>query len=277
MELLITGAGGFVGNFFYESFIDKYNMYRIFSSSNTENNSYTIDLTNDEMVEESIHELSKKNIDVIIHLASKVASSDKIYDLNILTENISITKNIILITKKLKPKLLINFSSMAVYPNISGLFSEESIPKPQHNNDCLYGLSKYNSEVMIDFFLKKTSTKIVHLRIAQIYGEGMRQDRIIPTMLKELKTKNTITIFGNGMRASSFIEINKLAKIVDFIILNKISGLYNVGEQNLNYYDLAKLLLEEHGNYLSRIVKKEDGSKEKFKLDLSKLEKIMKD
>ena len=275
MEILITGAGGFVGKNFCESFVKKHNIYKVSSNTIIEDNSLKIDLTNDKMVKELINKLSKNKIDVIINLASKLSSPDTIYDLNILTDNISITKNIIRITKELKPKLLINFSSMAVYPNTSGLFSEESMINPLNNNDCLYGLSKYSSEVLIDFFLKNITTKISHLRIGQIYGQGMRQDRIIPKMLKELRNNNTITVFGNGMRSSNFIEINNLIKIVDFILLNKIAGLYNVGGENLNYYDLAKLLIEEHGNHLSKIIKKKEGSRVKFNLDVSKIEKTM--
>jgi len=272
MKLLITGAGGFVGEKLCKSFIKKYNIYKVSSNLTKEDNSFNIDLTNDKMVKELIDKLSKDKIDIIINLASKVSSPTSTYDLNILNDNILITKNIIRITKDLNPKHLINFSSMSVYPNVSGSFSEGSMISPQNNNDCLYGLSKYSSEVLIDFFLKEISTKVSHLRIAQIYGEGMREDRIIPTMLKELKDNNSITVFGDGIRTSNFIEINKLIKIVDHIILNKIVGLYNVGDQNLNYCDLAKILIEEHGDSLSKIIRKKKGSKAKFNLDVSKIE-----
>ena len=34
----------------------------------------------------------------------------------------------------------------------------------------------------MDSFLKITNIKILHLRIAQIYGDNMRSDRIIPIM-----------------------------------------------------------------------------------------------
>ena len=277
MNILITGAGGFIGTHLFDSLNKKHKIFRIFSPSNpaSEVNSYTVDLTDRKATLNLIDVLSKHKIDTIIHLASKMASIDEIENLQTLKDNIVITENLVLLVKKMQPKILIDFSSMSVYPNQSGLFSEDSLPWPQKNTDCFYGLSKYCSEVISDFLLRNENIRIVHLRVAQVYGDRMREDRIIPVMRKELVEKNTITVFGNGERESCFIEINKLVETIELFIEHEISGVYNVGDDNLSYFKLAKKMVKQCGNVESKIVKHPNGNKEKFNLDTTKLQKIL--
>lgn len=277
MNILITGAGGFIESHIYNYLKDKYSFTRIFSSNHlsTGKQCHFVDLTEITKVETLAQNLSNANIEAVIHLASRMASPDNIGDISIFKDNISITENMGFLIKKLRPQLLIHFSSMAVYPNVSGCYSEKSLPMPQKNNDCLYGLSKFSSEVIFDYILKNEDMQIVHLRLAQVYGEGMRQDRIIPVMKKELERENIITVYGNGKRESNFIEVSKLVKYIEYFFHHDISGIYNLGDQNLSYYELAKLLIGQYGNEGSTIVKIQKGSKEKFNLDSSKIQDLV--
>ncbi len=277
MNILITGAGGFIGTHLYNHLEKKHDITRIFSSnqSSGEKNGYSVDLTKRTEVENLTQDLSTTRFDAVIHLASKMASPESIENISILKENVDMIDNMVLMLKRLKPEVVIHFSSMAVYPNTSGLFSEDSLPMPQKNPDCLYGFSKLASEVILDFLLRKEYIRIVHLRVAQVYGEGMRQDRIIPVMRKELKEKNTITVYGNGERQSCFIEVGKLLETVDYFIQNKLDGVFNVGDENKSYVNLAKIMIEQFGDEDSTILMNPQGNKEKFNLDTSKLLKII--
>ena len=277
MNILITGAGGFIGTHLYNYLKKTNDITRIFSSTQPAGgqNTYSVDLMKRTMIESLIQDLSSTRFDAVIHLASKMASPDSIENMSILKMNINIIENMVFLITKLRPEVVIHFSSMAVYPNVSGLFSEDNLPMPQKNPDCIYGLSKFASEVLLDSLLRNETMRIAHLRVAQVYGEGMRQDRIIPVMRKELEEKNTITVYGNGERKSCFIEIKKLVETVDYFLKNKVDGVYNVGHENISYYDLAKIVLNQYGNEESTIVKLPQGNKEKFNLDSSKLQEIM--
>jgi nucleoside-diphosphate-sugar epimerase len=279
MNILITGAGGFIGSHLSKVLAREHKTYLVFSGLKAEGNpdSIAVDLTDKSLVHKRFSDLSKQiNIDAIFHLASCMASPDQTENVELLKDNIAITESIITIAKLLKPSVLINCSSMAVYPNISGTFSENSVPGPQKNQDCLYGLSKYCTEVMIDFLLRKESIRIVHLRISQVHGEGMQEDRIIPVMLKELQKSNAITVYGDGERTSNFIEIRKLTKELQFFLKKDVTGVYNIGDHNISYGELAQTLVEQHGDNSSVINKKPQGNKEKYILDMSKLDSIHK-
>ena len=275
----MTGAGGFIGSHLSHYLEDRYNIFNVLSKSSRFNfkNSIRLDLCNHGQVRAYFKKFSKQNkIDTVIHLASRLASVQAAEDTSILYENIKLSESLVEIAKLLKPKKIIHFSSMAVYPQQNGLFGESSPVRPSKNGDCCYGLSKFCSENVLDFLLRKHNMTITHLRISQVYGPGMREDRIIPVMLRELRQKNTITIFGNGERIVNFIHVEKLLPIVDFFIQRDLPGIFNVGDEEYSILQLAQKLIRQNGNKNSRIVKESRGSRIKFHLDTSKIRKLLK-
>ena len=282
MKILITGGDGFIGKHLSEYLRKKYKIFIVkrpsfVSGAVADKNNIAVDLTNAERTKVVFKKFKRLHkIDVIMHLSCNVASSQDIDNVDILHKNILIIENVVEIAKMLKPKKLINFSSIAVYPNEDGVYSESCEVKPSVNNDCLYGLAKLCGENLLDFGLRNEDIMITHLRVAQVYGEGMRADRVIPVMLDELRRTNAITVFGDGMRMSNFIKLNKLVRIVDIFVKRRLSGIYNIGGENINYLTLAKRLIKEHGNKQSRIIKDPEGLRPKFRLDTRKLSAVLK-
>lgn len=276
-NILITGGGGFIGRNLRDCLEGKYNIFTLDPKIKNKKDCDTIrlDLTNRRKVKSFFSRFSKKRkINIIIHMAGAMASADNINELAVLNANLKITEGLIETAKILKPGKIINFSSIAVYPNTDGWYDESSEIRPSANTDCLYGLSKFCSEEILNFTLRKEKTIISHLRISQVYGKGMRQDRVIPAMLKELKKKNTITVFGAGERVSNFIHIEKLLKIIEVFIDTNLPGVYNIGYENISYLNLAKRLIREHGDKKSKVFKKSKGARARFYLDTSKLKAL---
>lgn len=278
MDILVTGANGFIGKHLCKFLENSHNVFRVVRQNNDNSaNTFEADLTDEKSVEELSQSLKGQKIDIVIHLASKLANADQNEDeqIRILLDNIAITKNMVSLIKEIKPQKLINFSSMAVYPNIDGIFNEESQIKMSGNAECMYGLSKFCSENIFDFLLKNENLIISHLRVAQVYGEGARQDRIMSIMKQELEEKNTITVFGNGERQSNFINVNKLMNFVNYFIENDIHGIYNVGDESLSYLQLAEKIIQSEDMSNVEIIKKTEGSKPLFQLDISKFKDIV--
>lgn len=215
--------------------------------------------------------------DVFVHCSFIMASSNNLDDINVLNDNIRLTYGIVNIVKILKIKSFVNISSMAVYPNSDGTYSEDSKVDTSDNNDCLYGLSKICAENIFNHFLsKRNGIPVTNLRISQVFGERMNKGRTYYIMKNQLKIENKISVWSNGERVSNFVDVKKVSKVVRFFVENpQLSDTYNLGGDNLSYAELAKKIIEEFGNLDSKIVLIDKGVKAKFYLNTNKLDNLL--
>lgn len=279
MNILITGANGYVGKALSEKLKLEHNLFCVKNSSffSFQDNIIFLNLLDSSQVEQLCN--STLTIDMIIHTASKMASPQTIDDMTILYDNIKIYENLILIAKHFNPEKFINFSSMAVYPNIDGEYTETSLINPSLNGDALYGLSKVCGENILNFSLRNTAIKLIHLRIGQVYSEEMADNRLYKVMIKELEEKNQISVYGNGERISNFIHLNTLLDNIIFFInvqWDNTIEIYNIGENNYSYYEFAQMVISKYGNEESIIVRNQAGAKSKFMLNTEKFDKFRK-
>ncbi len=267
-NILITGISGFIGNAIYENLKKSHNVYGI--SRTNKNKIEEIKILDLSEKGNGVGFLKENQFDVIIHLATNLANPNNINDLNVFGKNMQIHMNLIEGMKNYENCHLINFSSSAVYPGISGTFRETDEINPSVNNDCLYGLSKFNSEMFFRYFLPK-SIKQLHLRVGFVYGEQMDPSRIHQKFKQELSENNCITVFGNGERTLPQIEIGSLVNKISFFIDNCTSGTLNVADENISLADLAKRTIDKYGNPQSNIIYKQEGNSNRFKLSLEKI------
>ncbi len=276
MKILITGSGGFIGNHLIDFLKDSHELITLSRSTTTlpEINNFAIDLSNSAQVRNTVNTKSfGEYIDVIIHCAA-VLSPINNKDMSTFHLNNEITESMIHIAQATAAKKIINISSIGVYPNFTGSYNEESVIEPSANHECLYSLSKVCSEELFKFFLKDTM-QVINLRLGQVYGSGMRSDRIYSIMKHELATTNIITVYGNGERISNFVSIEHLKNKISQIVLNpNIEGTFNLGEENMSYYALAEKIINKFGNSSSKIILNEKGIKSKVFIDSSKLNNL---
>ena len=272
MKLLITGASGFIGSSLYKELSETFSVTGIMRSQSQQSNDVCMDLTIPYQ-----DEFREFQFDVIIHCASVLADASNIHDMQLFQDNIKISENLIKIAKDTKPRLLINLSSIGVYPNISGEYTENSIIKPSENSEGLYGLSKFCSEELFNIFLKNSKTKVVNIRLGQTLGKGMRKDRIYEIMKEELKTDNRITVFGSGERVSSFLELDELLQYMKQIIDKaQMEGTYNLGLKNMKYIELAENIIEKYGDKTSTIIFRDQGINAQTEINSNKIKKHLK-
>ncbi len=273
MRIIITGSNGFIGSALINLVAAKHEVIPIArKDKGTGENGILLDLADEQAVLQFIDKGLVPGADVIVHLAAVTAHKETVNDLSLLFANAAIAKSVALIGKAAGVNKLVNISSMAVYPNIDGSFAEDALPDPSTNSDCIYGLSKFNAEVLLNYFLRSSVPVLSHLRMAMVYGDGMQPDRIIPVLKKELQENNTATIFGNGERLLNLVEVNKAAQVINEFIERDLPGIYNVGDELVSLEQLSGKLAEATGG---RLVKVEQGNRTRFRLDLTRLNSVI--
>ena len=248
-NILITGIDGFVGSNLKKYFDSTHNLFALSrQQEDISNNCFYCDLLDLNNVLNLIKKLSGKRIDIIIHTASILAKIDNLSSTEVLIENIKIANNVTILSKELKIEYLINLSSTSVYPNIDGIYNEDSRIWPASNTDCMYGLSKFNAENIFSFKLQNIVKYILHLRISMIHSEEMRVERIITIFKKSILRNNELIIHGNGERIINYIEIEDLCEHIFKFVNNPITDIINISSTHISLLNLAKKLIVMYGN-----------------------------
>lgn len=270
-SILITGISGFIGQALSNTLSKNFEVTGISKSKeNVRERVFKIDLS-DTFELKTFFE--SHNFDVIIHLATKVAKVGNNKDVELYQENINIHTSIASALQSYNCHF-INFSSSSVYPNITGVYDENSSIDPSENSDCLYGLSKFNSEIIFKCMLPPT-IKQLHLRVGVVHGLGMDDSRIHRVFAKELKETNSISVFGNGERTMPQIQIDSLCnKIVQLMEL-EATGTYNLADENISLKEIAERIILGEGNQESKIILIEQGNSHQFGMDLSKINSLL--
>jgi nucleoside-diphosphate-sugar epimerase len=268
MRILIAGASGFLGTTIFNALQVKYEVYGLAIDKNIDKvfNCDLIDLENTKNV---LAQNGILKVDVLIHLAAILADKDNLNDIGVLNKNNILSKNIAFLASHLNAKKIINFSSSSVYPNIDGEFNENSKVDPTANTDAIYGLSKFNSEVIINKF-SESDKLITHLRSVMVYGKGVNPTRIWPVMEQELMQKNTITVFGSGKRLINQIHMSSLITVLEKFIINDYPGVYNISDETISMKDLALRIIKEKGNKDSKVIEVEKGNTFQFVVNADK-------
>lgn len=196
MNILLTGASGFVGSALY-----KY----------LNNSGHHVHIIDREKLDS---ELSFQNtkFDVLIHLAARAhvmhENMDDVYNAYA-NVNVVYTRKTAALAKRLNIKRFIFLSSVKVNGEQTAKFPfrETDTPKPEDN----YGLTKYEAEQLLKDTFDQTTTELVIIRPPLIYGHGVKAN--FNNLIKLSKVKTPLP-FGSIHNKRSMVYIGNL---IDFI------------------------------------------------------------
>ena len=236
MQILITGAAGFIG-FGISKYLLRSSNVRIIGIDSL-NNYYSKKLKKDRLKELSQHKkfsffhiniLNKKKleqifktkkIDLIINLAARAGVR---YSLKKPSEfvdnNVQGFFNLINIAKKYRIKKIIYASSSSIYGDSKKFPLNETQNLMPKN---IYALSKKINEEMAEIFSKQYSISFIGLRFFTVYGEWGRPDMFLIKYLTSsynYKTKFYLNNFGKHTR--DFTYILDACKIISKLIFSK--------------------------------------------------------
>ena len=236
MQILITGAAGFIGFNLSNYLLYKSNVKII--GIDSLNSYYSIKLKKDRIKEISknkrfsffhvnilnkrkLEKIFKNNkIDLVINLAAQAGVRYSLEKPNeFVDNNIQGFFNLIEVANKYKVKKIIYASSSSIYGDSKKFpLKESQNVKPKN----IYALSKKINEEMADVFSKQYDISFIGLRFFTVYGRWGRPDMF---MMKYLTSsynsskKFYLNNFGNHTR--DFTYIDDVCKIIKNLIFSK--------------------------------------------------------
>ena len=118
MNILLTGSTGFVGKHLKKRLLEKGHSVLCLTRHKRDIDDIEVDLVQS-VNEEILLDLRERNVDIVIHLASYMIEKEMGMEeeREVFYANMKMAENIIRIVKVACIQKLVNFSSIAVYPN----------------------------------------------------------------------------------------------------------------------------------------------------------------
>lgn len=234
--VLLTGSNGLVGSKFVDDFQEKY----IFETMDLSDPINPVDITNEIQVMEK---LENSSADFVVHFAAYTdvtGAFKQSGDKNGVAYKVNVdgTKNLVKACQEFN-KHLIHISTAYVFDgNKDGLYQETDLPNPIE----WYGQTKLWAEEAV----ANASIDSTILRIDQPFRtDAFAKKDIVHRILDGLDAGTLYPQFNNHYFGPTFID--DFAKILDFVIRTKTTGLFNASSgEKWTDYDFANLVATLH-------------------------------
>lgn len=289
MQILVTGAAGFIGSNFVEYITKKHPEYNIIVldkltyAGNMENLKKVYakikfekgDICNFDLVS-SIFD--KYHIDGVIHFAAESHVDNSIKAPFIFTQtNVIGTHTLLEVAKqkwgeKSKNKF-VHISTDEVYGTLGeeGFFTETSPIKPNSPHSA----SKASSDLIALAYAETYKMNITVTNCSNNYGPYQHNEKLIPHMIKLAMNDEKLPVYGNGRNVRDWLYVEDHCEAIDLVYSNgRAKERYNIGGHNeRRNIDIVKLILKKLGKSESLISYVEDrkGHDYRYAIDPTKI------
>lgn len=289
MQILVTGAAGFIGSNFVEYITKKHPEYNIIVldkltyAGNMENLKKVYakikfekgDICNFDLVS-SIFD--KYHIDGVIHFAAESHVDNSIKAPFIFTQtNVIGTHTLLEVAKqkwgeKSKNKF-VHISTDEVYGTLGeeGFFTETSPIKP----NSPYSASKASSDLIALAYAETYKMNITVTNCSNNYEPYQHNEKLIPHMIKLAMNDEKLPVYGNGRNVRDWLYVEDHCEAIDLVYSNgRAKERYNIGGHNeRRNIDIVKLILKKLGKSESLISYVEDrkGHDYRYAIDPTKI------
>ena len=272
MNLLITGAAGFIGSHVARHFVRQYPEYRIILldaltyAGNVANLEDLLELPQVRLVVGDITDLpllqalfAQEGIDGVLHLAAESHVDRSISDpLLFARTNVLGTLSLLEAARSAWQEKSIrgrfyHVSTDEVYgalPLEGGLFTEKT-PYAPHSP---YSASKASSDHFVRAYHDTYGLDVVLSNCSNNYGPYQFPEKLIPLFINNIRQKLPLPVYGEGLNVRDWLYVEDHARAIDLIFHKGRSGeTYNVGGSNeWSNIELIKKLIETVDRVLGR-------------------------
>lgn len=229
MNILITGASGFIGSNLVKRLVD--DGHKLFCISHS-------DINTNDSVTNYIGNFQDKNllneilpqVEMVIHLAcSSVPENSILFPDQDVQNNVLGSLELLTQMKNHQVRKIIYVSSGGVvYGNAEIVPTTES---EKLNPISSYGITKMLVEQNIILLAENFNIDYCVFRISNAYGNGQHQIKnqgIINIWMNNIKDDKPIKLIEGGHQIRDYIHINDIVNAFKITIKNNITGIYNI-------------------------------------------------
>lgn len=204
MNILITGAGGFIGSNIFSYLLEK--GYNVIGTVRRKQNKFD----NNSYIEWDMRNKLDCDIkiDLIIHSAGRTPGADVQFK-NYFEDNILATHNMLAFAEQNDVKNIIYIGSAAEFGKTNGALNKDS----SHNDPDDYGLTKYIAEKMI----KNCNIQSSILILPTVIGKGCT-DNWISRASHKLHKNQEVCVYNSESDFNNILHIMDLCKFIYLII-----------------------------------------------------------
>ncbi len=264
-KILVTGAGGFIGSHLVEALVEKGASVRAFIRYNSRNDVGALSLVPKEVVDHVEIEFGDlrdlpavqeviKGISYVFHLGALISIPySYLHPAEVVETNLVGTMNVLLAARNSGVERVIHTSTSEVYGTALHVPIDENHPLQAQSP---YSASKIGADKLVESFFRSYNLPIVTLRPFNTYGPRQSARAVIPTIISQALTQNTIRL-GN---LDSRRDLTYVTDTVEgFLKVAEASGVegatFNLGSVNeVRIGDLAREIISIIGKPIKIVV-----------------------
>lgn len=272
MNIIITGAAGFIGSHFlelifkYEAISKKFDQIIVIDSLTYASNKTFLKLLQSkfsfQFVQASItdrialEDCIKQN-DVVVNFAAESHVDNSLNDSsNFLSTNVLGVGVLLEVCKGKEISKFIQISTDEVYGSINkGSWLESQ----RLNPNSPYSASKAAADLLAISFLRSHKIPIIITRSSNNFGPRQNIEKFIPMVISKLIHKQEIPVYGDGQNIRDWIYVEDNVRALWEIMTEGVVGeIYHIGGGNeLSNLDLIKMIASIVGHNPSIIFVKD--------------------
>ena len=290
MNILITGAAGFIGANFVHYMLKKHPDYKLIGfdaltyAGNLSSLSEALENQNFKFIKGDIRDkaavektFKTEKPDIVVNFAAESHVDRSIENPTIFLEtNIIGTCVLMDACRKFGIHRFHQVSTDEVYGDLpldrpDLLFTENT---PLHTSSP-YSSSKASADLLVLAYHRTYGLNVTISRCSNNYGPYQFPEKLIPLMIINALNNKKLPVYGEGLNVRDWLYVEDHCKAIDMILQSGRNGeVYNVGGHNeMHNIDIVKLILQKLGKPENLIehIKDRQGHDLRYAIDPSKI------